>query len=166
MSKQAIRFAVVPLLLAALGSLGCAPAFPKETLDRVDRRISFTDLRADPEKFKGAWVLFGGVIVSAKNIEKGTQIEILQKPVDSDTRPLSTDTTEGRFLARTDQFLDPAVYHQGRLITVVGEVAGAETMPIDEVAYRYPVLVPKALHLWRPSTGPRFFFGIGVSGRI
>ncbi|MGE5172359.1 MAG: Slp family lipoprotein, partial [Betaproteobacteria bacterium] len=91
---------------------------------------------------------------------------ILQTPMDRDGRPLDTDATEGRFLVQTDQFLDSAVYNQGRLITVIGEVVGKQAMPIDEVTYQYPILNAKGLHLWRPSYGPRFFFGIGVSGRM
>jgi outer membrane lipoprotein len=83
-----------------------------ETLNRVDRHISFKELQADPEKFKGAWVMLGGVIIASKNTKEGTAIEILQKPVDNDGRPLDTDATEGRFLVQTDQFLDTAVYHQ------------------------------------------------------
>jgi outer membrane lipoprotein len=67
---------------------------------------------------------------------------------------------------RTEEFLDSAVYHPGRVLTVVGEVAGRKTMPVDETSYEYPLLVAKALHLWRPSAGPRFFFGIGVTHRI
>lgn len=167
MIKRTIRLvAVLALLSSAAWLAGCAPTFPKETLDRVDRRISFKELQADPEKFKGAWVMFGGVIIASRNIKDGTVIEILQKPVDGEGRPLETDATEGRFLVQADQFLDSAVYGRGRLITVIGEVSGSRTMPIDEIEYSYPVLAPKALHLWRPSTGPRLFFGIGVSGRI
>jgi outer membrane lipoprotein len=167
MTKHTIRLvAALFLLSSGVWTAGCAPTFPRETLDRVDRHISFKELQADPEKFKGAWVMFGGVVIASKNIKEGTVIEILHKPLDSDGRPLDTDATEGRFMVQTDQFLDPAVYHQGRLITVIGEVAGSKTMPIDEVTYSYPLLFPKAVHLWRPYSGPRFFFGLGVSGRI
>jgi outer membrane lipoprotein len=157
---------VLFILAAGLWAAGCAPTFPREVTDRVDRRVSFKELQGDPEKFKGTWMMLAGVIISSRNAKEGTFIEILQKPMDSDGRPFDTDETEGRFLVQTEEFLDSAVYHRGRVITVVGEVAGRKTMPIDETAYQYPLLVAKALHLWRPSTGPRFFFGIGVSRRI
>ena len=71
--------------------------------------------------------MLGGVIVASRNAKEGTFIEILQKPLDSDGRPLDTDATEGRFLVQSDEFLDSAVYHRGRLITVVAEVAGRKS---------------------------------------
>jgi outer membrane lipoprotein len=70
--------------------------------------------------------------------------------------------TEGRFIASTGQFLDSAVYHAGRDITIVGEVSGQKTMRLGEVDYQYPLVSVKDLHLWEPYSGPRFFFSIGV----
>ncbi len=167
MVNRTCRLAILFRLLAAGAVIaGCAPVFPREALDRVDRRVAFKELQSDPDKFTGAWVMLAGVIIDSSIVKEGTHIEILQKPMDGDGRPLDTDATEGRFLVQTDQFLDPAIYRQGRLITVIGVVAGKESMPIDEIVYQYPLLNAKGLHLWRPSYGPRFFFGIGVSGRM
>jgi outer membrane lipoprotein len=145
---------------------GCAPPFPKETLDKVNRNVSFLELRKEPEKFKGTWVMLGGMIIASKYSKEGTLIEILQRPLETDGRPLQTDSTEGRFLVQSDTFLDSAVYHEGRLITVVAEVIGRKELPLDDVMYPYPFLMMKDLHLWDPSQGPRFFFGIGVSHRL
>ncbi len=161
-----LPFIVLILFVAGMGCGGCTPAFPREALDRVDRHLSFKELQSDPGKFKGSWVMLGGTIIATKNVNEGTSFEILEKPLDSSGRPLDTDATEGRFLVQTNQFFDPAVYHQGRMITVIGEVAGQKTMPIDEIMYRYPLLTARALHLWSYSAGPRFFFGVGVSGRM
>ena len=145
---------------------GCAPPYPRDTLDRVDSTLSFRALSASPDAYKGAWVMLGGVIISVKNGKEGTQIEVLQKPVDREGRPYETDSSEGRFLLVTDQYLDAAVYQPGRQIGVVAEVEGGKTMPLDEIEYRYPLLILRAVHLWRPQEGPRFFFGIGISGRL
>ena len=167
MKKRTMQLTTALLLSGVLFLVsGCAPVFPKEALDRVDRRVTFKELQKDPEKFLGTWVMIAGVIISTKTTKEGSSLEILQKPMDRDGEPFDTDETEGRFIAQTDQFLDEAVYHPGRLITVIGEVAGKKTMPIDQIMYQYPLLTAKALHLWRPSSGPRFFFGIGVSGRM
>jgi outer membrane lipoprotein len=156
----------VILLMAGLWVSGCAPVFPRQITDRVDRHIAFKELLADPGKFKGSWVMLGGVIVSSRSAKEGTYLEILQKPLESDGRPVDTDATEGRFLVQSEEYLDSAVYHRGRFITIVGEVAGETTMPLDETTYRYPLLASKAMHLWKPSYGPRFFFGVGVFHRL
>jgi outer membrane lipoprotein len=110
--------------------------------------------------------MLGGMIVGSKNAKEGTLIEILQKPLDSSGSPLQTDSTEGRFLIQSDTFLDPAVYHAGRLITVVAEVIGRKELPLDDIMYVYPLLILKELHFWEPSQGPQFFFGIGVTHHL
>ncbi|MCK9418902.1 MAG: Slp family lipoprotein [Nitrospirae bacterium] len=132
----------------------------------MNRNVSFQELKKEPEKFKGTWVMLGGMIITSKNTKEGTLLEILQKPLDTDGRPLETDSTEGRFLVQSDTFLDSAVYHEGRPITVVAEAFGLKELPLDDIRYQYPLLIVKDLHLWGPSQGPRFFFGIGVSHRL
>ncbi len=157
---------IIVFLFALFMTAGCAPPFPRETLDKVNRNVSFEELKKDPERFKGAWVMLGGMIVATKNTREGTLIEILQKPLDTRGKPLETDSTEGRFLVQSDVFLDSAVYHQGRMVTVVAEVLGRKELPLDEILYPYPLLIVKDLRLWGPSAGPRFFFGVGVSHRL
>ena len=157
---------IIVLLFAIFMTGGCAPPFPRDTLDKVNRNISFQELKRDPEQYKGARVMLGGMIIASKNAKGGTLIEILQKPLDTNGRPLETDMTEGRFLVQSTAFLDSAVYHQGRLITVIAEVIGRKELPLDEIIYPYPLLTVKDLHLWSPSTGPRFIFGIGVSHQL
>lgn len=158
------------MLAAAVSALlaagGCAPPFPRELLDKVDRSTSFEELQKDPEIYRGRLLLLGGVIVDARNTKEGTWIEVLQKPLDAETRPLLTDETSGRFLVSSKSFLDAAVYYRGRQITVVGDASGSKTQPLGEIEYRYPVISAKALHLWEPYAGPRVHFGIGVFHRF
>lgn len=167
MSRSAFSINILLLFfIVQLMTSGCAPPFPRETLDKVNKDIPFLSLKAEPEKFKGTWVMIGGMIVATKNTKEGTLIEVLQKPLDTEGRPRQTDATDGRFLVQSDAFLDAAVYHQGRQVTVVGEVIGRKELPLDEIVYSYPLLMMKDLHLWSPSSGPRFFFGLGVSQRL
>ncbi|MER3423643.1 MAG: hypothetical protein C4293_10820 [Nitrospiraceae bacterium] len=65
--------------------------------------------------------------------------------------------SEGRFLAvQGAESLDPATIEAGTLITVVGEVKGAETKSLDESQYTYPVLEVKHLVDWRKVMPPRY----------
>ncbi len=155
---------LVPLLAATivLGA-GCARPFPSQITDRVDRKISFSDLRKDPGSYKGKWVMLAGVIVGSRTERDGsTYLEVVQKPADSEGRPLQTDESGGRFIAVSRKFLDPAVYQGGREITVVGDVIGDSVRPLEGMAYRYPLLAVEALHLWEPSYGPRSNVSVGV----
>jgi outer membrane lipoprotein len=152
----------ITLLAIAFGMAGCSPPFPQEVLKKIDRNISFRDLKQEPERYKGTWAMIGGVIVDVKSAKEGSYLEVLQKALDSRGRPLQTDVTEGRFLVFSEQFLDPALYQRGRAISVVAEVAGTRVLPLGDIEYRYPLLTSKAIHLWEPYTGPTFHFGIGV----
>jgi outer membrane lipoprotein len=164
--RHRARPVVLLIMIALFLTAGCVRIFPQEALDKVDRSITFSALRNNPEQFKGARVLLAGVIIASKNTKEGTFIEVLHKPAESGGRPLETDETEGRFILQSSQFLDAAVYRPGRQITVIGEVLGRKELPLDEIMYPYPLLVIKNLHLWEPYSGPRFFFGVGVSGRM
>ena len=159
---------LVPLLAAAIVlSAGCARPFPSRITDRVDRKISFSDLHKDPESYKGKWVMLAGVIVDSRTEKDGsTYLEVVQKPADNQGRPFRTDESGGRFIAVSKEFLDPAVYRGGRVITVVGEVAGDSVRPLGGMVYRYPLLAVEALHLWEPSYGPRYHVAVGVGGGI
>ena len=149
-------------LLTLLLTSACAPPFPEQMLARVDRNLSFKELQKNPDTYKGTWVMFGGMIVATKNTKEDTVIELLQKPLDGSGRPLQTDSTEGRLLITAEGFLDAAVYHAGRELSVIGDVAGQKVQPLGEIEYRYPSVSAKSLHLWEPSAGPRVTFGIGV----
>lgn len=141
---------------------GCSPPFPRELMEKVDRNTAFAEVQKDPTAHAGKLLMLGGMIVETKNLRQGTRIEVLQKPLDGQGRPALTDATGGRFLVLATQFLDGAVYQRGRMITVVGEVAPPQVLPLGETEYRYPVLSARSLHLWEPYTGPRFSIGIGV----
>lgn len=154
------------LMIAALAlaawSPACSQPFPKDLLTTVDRTASYDAVRRDPDRYRGTVLMLGGMIVETQNLKEGTRIEVLQKPLDNEGRPRDTDETEGRFLILSRQFLDAAVYHRGRLITVIGEGAGQQTRTLGEIEYRYPEVTAKSIHLWSVSGGPRFTFGVGV----
>ena len=154
---------LLPVLAAVLIATGCAPTFPSHITERVDARIKYADLMKDPETYKGKWVMLAGDIVTARAEKDGsTYLEILQRPAYSNGKPMDTDESGGRFIAVSREFLDPAVYGRGRVITIVGEVVGDSVKPLGAVAYRYPLLEVQALHLWDPYSSPRTNVSIGV----
>lgn len=160
--KRTSLIVLVLLAAAVTISAGCAPPFSKELLDKLEKNISFAAVQKEPERYTGKLLMVGGTIVDTKNRKEGTRIEVLQKPLDGEGRPALTDETGGRFLIVSPQFLDGAVYHRGRSVTVIGEVAGSKVQQLGEIEYRYPVITAKELHLWSPYSGPRFSVGVGV----
>ena len=141
----------------------CAP-ISQQSLKEVDPVISFQALSKDPEKYRGKLVLLGGQIMAAK-IEQGqTWVEVLQHPLNWRQNPEDPDVSYGRFLIHFKDFRDPAIYLQGRKITVLGEVQGKRVLPLREIEYTYPVLIPRESHLWKSEAegGTFFQFGVGV----
>lgn len=86
-----------------------------------------------------------------KRFKDQTQITVLQLPLDTASDPISDRTnSQGRFLAIQEEFLDPAVLPPMSRVTLVGEVTGSKTLPLDEVEYEYPVLLIRSLTVWPP----------------
>ncbi len=132
--------------------------------------ITFTQVKAAPDSYKGQSVVFGGEVLTAKRLKDGTRIEILQLPLDSSSHPgMNLTLSEGRFVAIHRDFLDPATLPYGTMVTVTGDVNGSITLPLDETVYTYPVIEIKNLQVWttvnnavpgiRPYYGPGPYWG-------
>ncbi len=136
------------LLITVLLAAGCATPFSEGIKKQVDESITLDKVVVNQKAYQGTLVMWGGVILSTLPREKGTVIEVLERPYDSQKRPKDVDTTRGRFLARYNGFLDPAVFCQGRDITVAGRIAGSESSQIGEYTYTYPVVDMQEYRLW------------------
>lgn len=141
---------------------GCSPAISKEVRDAVDPAATFESVLHDPDSFKGKTVLWGGKIIQTRNTKDTTWIELLQQPLARNDRPIRGSASEGRFLIQHEGFLDPAVYGPGLELTLVGEVRGRETRPLDEGEYSFPVVSDRQLVLWAPEQEPTVHFGLGI----
>ena len=154
--SQFLRIRKMPkwLLLATCFALlgGCAP-FSKEIMRQVDPNLTFANVQKDPQPYMGKIVLWGGVIIEAENRKDETLLKVMRTELDYEKRPLNPDRSAGRFIIRYSGFLDPAIYGQGREITVAGEVAGKEVLPIGGVMYTYPVILAREICLWEKGVG-------------
>ncbi|HLF98596.1 MAG TPA: Slp family lipoprotein [Methylococcaceae bacterium] len=148
--RALIRIVAWALLLAGLAaSGGCATSpFSKELTQKARSQPSFGSLRANPDGYKGSTVIVGGTIIKTVNLSDHTEIEVLQKQLDSGYEPKEIDTAGGRFLARCQGFFDPEIYKAGSEVTVAGEVEGKEERPVGEVSYIYPVISCQKVQLW------------------
>jgi len=158
-------------LLVVVLIAGCASqrVVPDELEPLVDRAVTFAEVVAAPESYQGRVLVLGGEVLKVKRLKDGTQIELLQLPLDKDERPiLNRQRSDGRFFALQQEFLDPATIAEGTKMTIVGEVSRAKTDQLDEVEYRYPVVTVKHLHAWQGQSQeyvrPRPGFSIGIFG--
>lgn len=157
------------LLIAGILALlaGCGPVISDEVLKTVNRDIEFRQVAADPAKYTGKSVVFGGTILNVENMENVTEMEVVQEGMNSQLKPVERGESAGRFIVRFNRFMDPAIFSAGKRITVAGVITGTETRPLGKGTYRYPVIEPKEHYLWEPSDydrggGPRIGIGIGL----
>ncbi len=100
------------------------------------------------ERSVGGQVRWGGEIVDTRPGRDRTCIEILARDLGRDYRPVRGDQHYGRFLACRDGFQDPAIFSEGRDVTVIGTIEGFSDQEIGEFVYRYPRLDAETLYLW------------------
>lgn len=143
---------------------GCGGGISEQARSQVTYTGSFKKLQQAPAEQLGATVIFGGKIIAMETMDDQTELLVLQFALDASDRPEDSGDSDGRFIIRSRDFLDPALYPKGTLITVVGQVAGSEERLIGKMAYRYPVIAPLEMKKWSPrkNTTPRFHIGIGV----
>lgn len=135
--------------MVLLGLLaGCVSPLSREARFEAEPYVDFARLLDNPAGYQGKTFLLGGVIVATEASREGSTLEVLRYTLDRSDRPLQADETSGRFLVRTQKFLDPVLYASGRLVTLTGQFAAVETRPLGGVDYRYPLLTLGELYLW------------------
>jgi len=139
---------IITLLAAAAAIAGCAPAISRDLRLAADPKIGISEVTAKPDSYQETFVLWSGIIVETRTFSSYSVIEVLERPADYQGRPRNVDISEGRFLAKKEGFLDPAVYSRGREVTVAGTVEGVEVSPIGEYDYTYPVINVQEIYLW------------------
>lgn len=140
---------IIASALAALVLSGCAHAISKNVRRQARIDVPFREVAENPSFYKGYLFIWGGTIVETTGAEDGSEIEVVQNPLDRYGAVKEEDISEGRFLVRSGRFLDPLIYKKGREITVAGVLTGSVKRRIGEALYRYPVLEPKEVYLWK-----------------
>jgi len=134
--RMHMRQLISPWVVTIIVLAGCSSQriVPESLEPRVDRTVTFRDVLASPESYKGRVLVLGGEVLKAKRLRAGTEIEFLQLPLEDGEKP-SHDRrqSQGRFLALQQEFLDPATVAEGTRVTMVGEVSGAKTHHLVEL---------------------------------
>ena len=141
---------------------GCASPIARPLRQEAAQGVTFAMVFANPDAYQGDTVIWGGSIIRTVNTKEGSRIFILQTTLGPRDRPEPIDTSEGRFIAVTDRFIEPLVYREGRMITVAGKVVGKKTVVHKEtgISYTYPLVQVEQLHLWeKPEPTPSSYWG-------
>jgi outer membrane lipoprotein len=137
-------FVAAGLLFAA----GCTGVISSEMRHQSREDLTFPMVLQNPTAYIGETVILGGVIIQTINRQEGTEIVVLETPLDYQEMPRDAEYSRGRFIGRVSGYLDPEVYKQGKKITLAGEIIGKETRPLGQIQYAYPLIQIRELHLW------------------
>ena len=109
---------------------------------------TLASVQANIDANKNHHVAWGGVILGIEVKQTSSMITMLAKPLDNFGQPVQLDQSSGRFLARFNGFIDPAIFTGGRQLTVSGTIEGSETRKIGEFDYVLPVVNVDNYRLW------------------
>jgi outer membrane lipoprotein len=140
------------LLLSGLSLFllsNCAYPVSKELRQEARKDLTFPMVLENPTAYIGSIVLWGGRIIETIPQRDGSEIIVLETPLDYLEEPEAAKYSQGRFIAKDSKLLDPEVYKKGRKITLAGEIIGKETRPLGKARYTYPVVSIKEIHLWK-----------------
>ena len=159
---------LLPILATLLLGAGCASLDsrpPGGQLAPTPRQMAAMDI---PEK--GTKVRWGGVIISIRNLQYNTEIDVISYPISSHGEPQPEEPPQGRFIALKAGYLEPLDYAPGRRVTLEGRVESRRPGTVGEAKYLFPILRVETIRLWSGDrSGPRpsfnFGFGIGSGGR-
>ena len=165
----ATQSGLLAVSLIALG--GCASPPFSQDLRQQAKPVTFAQVSANPDSFKGTTVIWGGSVIETMNEPKGADIYVLALPLNANGHPKEDAQGVGRFIARTTGFIDPESLKKGRYITVAGQINGIETKPFQNTHYAYPVITVREQHIWPqyyyapypyyygPYWGPPYWYG-------
>lgn len=156
------RTRVLFMTLLMLSVLACAAGMSDRVRSTVTYWGPFSQVQVSPKRYLGETVMWGGKILEIKPLEGATELTVLQLDLGDRDRPLDNDQSQGRYVARSTEFLDPAVLPKGTLVTTVGRVVDAAPRPIGQMTYTYPVIDIDEIKKWPAPERRRTQFHIGI----
>lgn len=147
------RFPVLLYGLILVLMFGCAYPISKDLRQEAPKDLTFFTVIQNPDAYVGDIVIWGGLIIKTFNRPEGTEVLLLENPLESNEFP-DTRTTYGQFIAKSSTFLDPVIYQRGRMVTVAGEIIGKRVQALGVMKYIYPVIRIKQLYLWEKEMPP------------
>lgn len=97
---------------------------------------------------RGKDIRWGGSIVKVRNEQNYTDIQLLYYPLNSYGRPDVEQSSQGRFIIHSQEFLDPAVYVEGKQVTVAGKLKGSVEHKVGNKSLTLPIVDAQEIYLW------------------
>jgi outer membrane lipoprotein len=153
---------ILAILSAVLAISGCATPVFKDAPATV---ATPAEMAAEPERYHGADVVWGGKIIDVRNLAETTEVEVVAYPLDASQRPDQNAPTLGRFIVAIPGYVEPFDYPAGRFVTLRGHITGTRVSRVDERDVVFPLVADATVHMWPvnfPYEQPRVHFSLGV----
>ncbi|WP_313917654.1 Slp family lipoprotein [Tahibacter sp.] len=128
-----------------------------------------SDVAAEPERYRGAEVIWGGMILAVENRETQTEVTVLAYPLDTAQRPVPAAGTRGRFIIVLPGYVERHDYPDGLFVTLNGRLAGTRAGQVGAHDYVFPLVEAAHVHRWPPGfqfDRSQWHFGVGIGVRI
>jgi outer membrane lipoprotein len=123
--------------------------------------LLYNSVTQDPTHYKNMSVRWGGIIAEIENEQNTSFIQVLLYPLNNYGRPLLNEQPQGRFVVKSDKFLDPLVYAKKSEITVAGMLTGGINRTIDKKIITLPLVSASTIHLWPDYNYGNYYGGYG-----
>lgn len=115
--------------------------------------ISYEQVVQNVETYQGQMVRWGGMIGQVANYEDFSELTIVQFPLTRHGVPISTEQSAGRFIVRSEHFLDPLIFSPDKLVTIIGTVKTLQLQKVDQKMLTLPLISLDESHVW-PQNNP------------
>ena len=108
---------------------------------------NFISVHNEPELYEGQQVRFGGTVVNVINKGNETLLELAVLPLNSEAKPEVNKQYQGRMIAKSNKFLDPANF-RNHLVTLLGSLTGSEKGTIGKTPYNFVTMNIDGYQIW------------------
>ncbi len=140
--KKILLSCLLPVLL-----FSCAHVISPENRENALSAVAFNEIRADAEQHADKTFILGGIVADTLNTEEGSELEVVQMPLDERGYVLMREKSGGRFIVLTEEHLDPLIFRKGREVTIAGVLTGTRTQKLSKKDYTYPLFRAKEIYL-------------------
>jgi outer membrane lipoprotein len=150
------------LICAAL--LNACSTLPSAIKDAPLYDISYSQAIQNALQYKNAPVRWGGVVIDVENEQNYSLVQVMSYPLGSYGRPRLDNANEGRFIIRSPEFLDPAIYKKDSEITVAGTLQEPVERKVGNKTLLLPMVSAAVIHQWPAYVRGNYYGGYGYGG--
>lgn len=126
---------------------GCAATQPS-IYAKSHNDIPYEEVLQNFESHEQQTVRWGGMIAHVANYENFSELTIVQFPLTRYGVPISSEKSAGRFIVRSESFLDPMIYSPEKLATFIGTVNSLQLQKVDQKMLSLPLITLEESHVW------------------